>query len=350
MELHTDRLVFDQHAAEDTAAPSPAPATPKPAPDTPSSTTSMAPPLDVHGKVTIGEGQITKFRFRDLQADVSVIKGLLQSTQTFKLFGGTYEGNVRSNLAQADPDYTIKAKLADIDARAATNELTSVHNALQGLLNTELSLSGKGTDWDTISKTLTGDGKVHIAKLKLTTLDIMPKLAAGLQTTSTLAGFNVPPDLAERSFETLEGSFRVLKGKIMSDDLQLLGQDVQLLGKGVLGLDQSLSFDGAALLLGKLAGSFGKRAAFLQDKAGRIRLPLAIRGTVTKPTIGLNQDSLKDLAKKSLQDKAGKGVQQLLQQALPKQKSDKEPATTDTTKQPAPQQQLEKTLKGLFKR
>ena len=69
-----------------------------------------------------------------------------------------------------------------------------------------------------------------------------------------------------------------------------------------------------------------------------------------EPAIGLNQDSLKDLAKKSLQDKAGKGVQQLLQKALPKQKSDKEPATTDTTKQPAPQQQLEKTLKGFFKR
>ena len=346
MELHTDRLVFNQQADVDTAAPAPA----KPKPDTPSARTSMAPPLDVRGKVTIGEGQITNLRFRDLQADVSVIKGLLQSTQTFKLFGGAYEGNIRSNLAQADPDYTIKAKLANIDARAATNELTSVHNALHGLLNTELNISGQGFDWDSISKTLTGGGKVQIAKLKLTTLDIMPKVAAGLQTTSTLAGFNVPPDLAERSFETLQGSFRVLKGKILSDDLQLLGQDLQLSGKGVLGLDQSLSFDGAALLLGKLAGSFGKRAAFLQDKAGRIRLPLAISGTVTKPTIGLNQSYLTDLAKKSLQDKAGEGVQQLLQKALPKQKSDKEPATTDTTKQPAPQQQLEKTLKGLFKR
>jgi hypothetical protein len=182
-----------------------------------------------------------------------------------------------------------------------------------------------------------------------------------------VAGFTVPADLADRSFDAMKATLRMEQGKIYSDDLQLWGPEVQLLGKGFLGLDQSLQFDGTALLLGNLAQSFGKQASFLLDQQGRIQLPVAIQGTVTQPKIALNESSLMDLARQALTDKvekeATKELGKALDKAVPGLGKDilpggGQPAAPDDaqTGQTKPKQedeslkQLEKGLKSLFKR
>jgi hypothetical protein len=195
----------------------------------------------------------------------------------------------------------------------------------------------------------------------------MPKLVKSLDAVGTVAGFAVPDDLADRSFDAMKATLRLKQGKIYSDDVKLWGPDLELLGQGFLGLDQSLQFDGAALLLGKLAQSFGKKASFLLDQEGRIRLPLAIQGTVTQPNIALSESSLLDLARKALTGKveqqATKELGKILDKAVPGLGSDILPgggvpaapggAQTDQEeqkKEDEPLKQLEKGLKGLFKK
>ena len=373
LELRANRLLFDQQAASSSESPQSAPG-PSSAP--------AAPPLNLRGNVNIDEGRVKQFSFEQLHADISLLNGLLKSAQTFRMYGGAYEGQVQANLAQAAPEYTMQVKLAGLNAGQAVNELTSVQDVLLGKLNTDFNFSGKGFTWEAISTTLTGKGKVQIDELKVTTLDLMPKLAAGLQTVSTLTGFTVPANLAERSFDTLRSTFRIVEGKIHSDDVKLWGPDVELTGEGFLGLDQSLKFEGFAFLLGKLASSFGPRAAFLQDQEGRIALPLAVQGSITKPQVALNESYLAEAAKKALtkgvEESAGKELQKLLnkdtsekgeaptkalqnvlEQALPGKPTDHpssktggtqtEKAQKENPKEQIPQQQLEKTLKGLFK-
>jgi hypothetical protein len=374
LELRANSLLFDQQAGASSESPQPAPG-PSPAP--------TAPPLNLRGNVNIAKGRVQQFRFEKLQADLSLLNGLLKSVQTFRMYGGSYEGQVQANLAQAAPEYTMQVKLAGLNAGKAVNELTSVHDVLLGKLNTDLNLSGKGFTWEAISTTLTGQGKVQINDLKVTTLDLMPKLTAGLQTVSALTGFTVPANLAERSFDTLRSTLRIVEGKIHSDDLKLWGPDVELTGTGFLGLDKSLKFEGIAFLLGELANSFGPRAAFLKDEEGRIALPLAVQGSITRPQVALNESYLAEAAKKALtkgllekgagkelqkllnQDTLEKGeapekaLQNVLEQALPgksteptsskrgRKKTDK--TQQEDTREQAPQQSLEKTLKGLFK-
>ncbi|ETX09243.1 MAG: hypothetical protein ETSY2_00640 [Candidatus Entotheonella gemina] len=344
VDLNAERFVFDQQAA-----PAPAPASgnaPTPSSDAPAST---VPPINVNGNMAVAAGSITGIHFQNLKAAFSILNGRVKSQQTVQVFGGTYQGDLTANLAQTKPDYQLALKLADLQAGDMANTLTSAPNILIGLLNTDLKFRGKGTGWNDISTTLTGTGKLNLTNFKLTTLDVMPKLAKGLSAAGTIAGFTVPDDLSTRSFDKLKANIRVKDGKIHSDDLKLWGPDVQLLGKGLIGLDRSLAFDGTAVLLGKLAKSFGKRAKFLLDQEGRINIPLAIEGTVTQPRIALNENHFVDLAQRALtqqvKDKAGKEVKKLLDQVLPGAKSDDKSGDS-----PEPLKELDKAIKGLFNR
>jgi AsmA protein len=309
----------------------------------------MLPPINLRGHITLAEGSITGIDFQNLKAVFSLINGLAESQQTVQLFGGAYQGHLTANLAQVKPDYQLEIKLADMQADDMVTTLTSAPHILFGLLNTDLAFSGKGFAWEDISTTATGSGKLNLNDFKLTTLDIMPKLAKSLAVISTVAGFTVPDDLSTRSFDQVKATLRLKDGKVNSDDLKLSGPDVQLLGTGMIGLDSSLAFDGIAVLLGQLATSLGQRAKFLMDNEGRITIPLAIQGTVTQPRIALNETHLTDLAQRAVtqqvKEKGEKEVEKLLNKVLPGDKRSDKPADS-----PSPLKELDKTLKGLFNR
>ncbi len=353
VDLKAQRLVFDQQSPSPSAAPpasSPAPSSGTSTSGTSTDASGMqAPPINARGNLSIAGGRITGIAFSHLKAVFSILNGLVNSQHTVQMFGGAYEGTLNANLAQSKPDYQFAIKLANMQAGEVANTFTSTPNILFGLLHSDLKFRGKGLDWSDISTTITGTGKLNLTNFKLTTLDVMPKLAKGLSAASTIAGFIVPDDLSTRSFDKLKATLRFQDGKIHSDDLTLWGPDVQLLGKGGVGLDRSLAFDGTAVLLGKLAQSLGKRAKFLMDAEGRINIPLAIQGTVTQPRIALNEDHLTDLAQRALtqhvKKKAGKEVEKLLDQVLPSDQSGDQKGEA-----PNPLKELNKTIKGLLGR
>jgi uncharacterized protein involved in outer membrane biogenesis len=378
VDVQSQRLVFDQRGGAETSAA----ATSAPQADTSASAPPkpLAPPVNLRGKATIAEGRIKGFEFRQLVADFSLIGGLFKSAQSFRMFDGTYSGKLQANLAQPRPDYTVDMQLDDVNAGSLVNEMAPVKNVLLGVLNTNVKLSGKGLDWKSISKTLTGNAGVQISSLKLTTLDLMPKLTATLEGVSKIAGFSVPEGLAQRSFDTLNAALQVTKGKIQAENLKLSGQDLLVLAQGLIGLDTSLNLQGTAFLLDKLAAGFGKKAAFLRDKEGRIPIPFTLRGSLTKPIVAPNERALLELAQKAVLgqvgQKAGEELQKLLppavsgstgsapgklnpptindlQNLLPSSSSDK-PASpsveTESKQKEKPQDALQKSLKGLFNR
>ena len=358
LDLHTEHLIFDQQPAA-AASTAQAPAQPK-APTKPAISTAQGPhatpmpPLNLHGTATIAEGRIKHLPFQQLHADFALDNGRLKSTQTFIMYGGTYQGELEADLAQASPDYALDMKLAQVNAGSLVNELTSAKNVLHGILTSDLKASGRGLTWPEISTTLTGKGKVQITDLKLTSLELMPTLAQGLHEVSQLAGFSLPAGLTERSFDTLQGAFHIVQGKVHADNMRLAGPEVEVQAKGTLGLDQSLAFEGTAFLLSPLAASFGPSAAFLRDKDGRIPLPFTVEGTVQQPQIAVNETYVLDLVRKSLTEKGGEKAEQelqrLLQKVLPGNPAAPEPTEKGEQKNATPQEQLEKVLKGLLKK
>jgi AsmA-like C-terminal region/Domain of Unknown Function (DUF748) len=299
LDVRAQRLVFDQREAH----------TPAPTPDLqPTPTTQMEPsqpmlpPMTLTGKVIIAEGRLKPLNVQQMTAHLSLLKGVLNTTQQMILYGGSYQGAMQVNLTQPEPSYTLDAKVAGLDAGQALGELTPDKNVLLGVLDTDMHLSGRGFAWDVISKTLSGDGHVKVTEAQLTNFDLIPKLAHLLQNIGGLVGLTMPSGWEEQAFRTIEGDWRLLQGRILTDHLQLRAEGMEALLTGSVGLDQSIDYTGNLFLPAQLISRRGASILLRQDDAGRVIVPFTVKGMVGAPRLALNEKALIDPAKEELVD------------------------------------------------
>jgi hypothetical protein len=346
LELRAERLAFDQSKA--TAAVS------QPAASSAPVSLPALPLPNLHGTVTIAEGRLQHLQFQQMVADLSCLDGRLNSTQTLHLYGGTLQGQLEANLTQAAPHSTFKIALVNVNAGRLLDDLTPAKNVPHGTLNTSFQGSGQGLTWPAISHTLTGTGTVLVTDLALPMLARLPTPTPGLQAVGKLAGFSLPTSLNEHAFDTLQGTFDIVPGQLHTNDMRLSGKEVTAQVRGMLGFNQHLDFVGTMFLLDSLAATLGPGAAFLRDQEGRVPLPFTVHGTVTQPRIALDEAYLLELTQKSLRGKVGGQIgtelQNLLQKPLPGKPGGQEPARPGKEEKANPQELLERTLRGLFKR
>ena len=307
MDLRAQRLVFDQPRAK---APVPA----RPPPSGPTNKAPAAkmtlPPVTLNGTVRVAEGQYKHLRFQQLTADVTLVQGLLKSKQQAKLYGGSYQGMVQMNLAQAGPAYSWDARVAGLHLGEAAIALMPAKNFLEGVLTAQLKLAGQGLTWTAIRQTLSGEGNLQITNARFTPPDAMPEPRREVTIISPLGKMTTYINLKRHAFNAVEAIFRIGQGKVYSDHLQLSGNDIQILAKGYLGLDQSLSYNGNLVLSGKRASERTILAAFLRDIHGRITLPFTVKGTVHDPKILVDTRDVLARARSTLTGKTGKEMEE----------------------------------------
>ena len=359
IDVRAQRLVFDQqrpHAPAPTHTPAPTPdAQPRPATQTAPSQPTL-PPVILSGQVSIAEGRIQQLNFQQMTADLSLVEGLLKSTQQMKLYGGSYQGATQVDLTQSEPSYTLDARVAGLNIGRALDDLTPAKNTLLGVLDTDVRLSGRGFARDVLQKTLSGDGHVKIADAQLTHFDLFPKLMHLLQNMGGLVGFTLPSDWEQSSWRTIEGDWRLQQGKILTDHLRLRREGVEALLSGHVGLDQALEYTGTLFLPAKVIARRGVPLILRQDDAGRVMVPFTVQGTVSAPRISVDEQALMDRAQEELVDtvrkRLGGKIDELLGQPSapdpPRQESDK--TGPETGERPRRPRWPEKILQDLFRR
>jgi AsmA protein len=299
IDVRTQRLIFDRRGAN---APAPAPEPQSgPVAQTPPAKPRL-PPMTLTGTVSVAEGRIRTLDFRQMTADLNLVKGILKTTQQMTLYGGSYQGTMQVDLTSSQPSYTLDAKFAGLDVGQVINDLTPAKNVLLGALDTDMRLSGRGFTWEGINKTLGGHGNVKITEAQLTTFDLLPKLVPLLQNVGGLAGLTLPSAWEHDPFRTIEGDWRLHQGKLLTDHLRLRGEGIEVLLKGSVGLDQSIDYAGDLFLPAKVIGLRGAPTVLRHDNAGRVILPFMVEGTVTAPQIAFDENALVDLAKEELVD------------------------------------------------
>ncbi len=236
-----------------------------------------------------------------MKADATLKDGVLKSTQTFKSYGGSFEGEANANLTKVDPEYSFNMKLADIGLGGVAAQFAPVKGMLGGLLNTELAISGRGLEWETISKSLTGSGDFNLAKAEIKGLDLSTGSMSALTSLGSLAGFSVPKDLISgKSIDTIKSAFKIQDGKVSTEALSLSGGGLEALGKGHVGLDMSLDYEGSITLSDSIVKKLGKNASFLADDRGNIVLPFGLGGTLAAPAVAVDSEQLLAVAKKAV--------------------------------------------------
>ena len=269
------------------------------------SSTSGAP---MSGRVTAASGTLQKLPFEDLVADWTWKDGAVTLAPRARALGGTIAARVETNVRQAGAATRAGLEVSSLDARRLVESLTSVRDVLSGSLTARMDLQSRGLSWDAISKTARGEGRLTVADAELKTVQLMPKVVEALGAIGAVAGFSVPPGLQSSKFSRLETSLQLADGRLATPDLTLAGRDASAVASGSVGLDRALSYEGRVTLAATVVKSLGSVGRYVADPQGRLALPFRVSGTVSAPSVAIDQGVVAELGRRALARQAGERI------------------------------------------
>lgn len=304
-------------------------------------------PLQANGSLRIGETTWKGLAVRDFLAEYTLRDNQLTvSRMTGKVAGGSFSNRLRVDLRRPGLAYEADIALQGVQAEALLPALApQAAETLFGVLELKTSLAARGTSWETISRSLSGDGAMTVADGRL----VSPSLVKGLASYLHIADFD------EIRFRDLRGKARVAAGQVAIDSA-LLGERLKLFPKGALGLDGSLNLSMDTRLSPELAARIDRRGQvvrFLADPEGWSQVPLLVTGTWQAPRFGIDPKGVQAQATRALQQELQRGIDKLLDKSRPAPPPVGPDAPAEPAPPPAPkpaQQLIEESLKQLLGR
>jgi AsmA protein len=182
------------------------------------------------------------------------------------------------NAVQADP--------------LLTAFLPKAAGSLLGAMNLTFDLDGRGSQWKSMSRNLSGAGDMLVSDGRL----VSPGLVKGFSSIVQLS------DLKDIQFENFKAQFKVVNGKVQLDS-QLTSERLKLSPQGSIGLDGSLDLGLDTRLSPELSAKLDKGGSvtrYLQDQDGWTQLPLLLTGDFSSPRFGLDPKGINRQASKAL--------------------------------------------------
>jgi hypothetical protein len=252
------------------------------------------------GRITAASGRLQKLPFEDLVVDWTSSDGSLTLSPSLRAFGGVVRGRVDTDFANPKSESRVAMDVQGVQAQPLAETLTTTRNVVSGTLTATMTVSSRGLDWEALSKTGRGDGRLSLAGAELKTVELMPKVASTLRTVGSVAGFQVPASLESTRFNTLETALRLADGRLMTPGMSLTGRDVAATADGWIGLDRTLSYDGRLVLGPGIVKSFGNAGRYIADGQGRVGLPFRVSGQISSPKVVIDESVALDLGRRIL--------------------------------------------------
>ncbi|MFH2045077.1 MAG: AsmA family protein [Pseudomonadota bacterium] len=281
-----------------------------------------APDLKAQGKISIKKCKYNKSDFENVSAEIQYENAVATLKNiSFDSFDGNIKANAKVNLSDMQsPKWDMDLATKNINVNKVLNQFTSIQDTLFGNVNSNLSIQGKGSDWNIISKSLAGKGSADITNGKLANVNILDAVSEsllkfkGLNMVAQAIAPEKQKSLNETAFKDLAGKFSIEAGKIALDTMKISAKDFILSGKGAIGLDKSLDLNTAVLLTKSASERFqkDKTLKYLLNNDQQLEIPCTIKGDVTSPQIAADGNSLNRL----LGNAASKVVQEQVQKKL----------------------------------
>ncbi|MDG5467047.1 AsmA family protein [Deltaproteobacteria bacterium IMCC39524] len=241
--------------------------------------------------------------FKLSQMDGNVAGGSFRTTASVDLRkkGLAYSANLDLNAVQADP--------------LLTAFLPKAAGSLLGAMNLSVDLDGRGSQWKSMSRNLSGAGDMLVSDGRLAS----PGLVKGFSSIVQLS------DLKDIQFENFKAQFKVVNGKVKLDS-QLTSERLKLSPQGSIGLDGSLDLGLDTRLSPELSAKLDKGGSvtrYLEDQDGWTQLPLLLTGDFSSPRFGLDPKGINRQASKALGQELNRQLDKLFR---PKDSS----STTET--------------------
>jgi hypothetical protein len=250
---------------------------------------------DVEADGTIKVDRLVNGRLevRGLQAHAVLRNGQLElETARARLWQGTVDASgTRLNLNAARPEWNLRATLQGIDMGKAMAEISDEAPPLQGQVDSNLTVVGRGSSWEEVAPTVSGRGTVTLKGGVLTSVDLGGRVASGLAQGLHMVGmFGEAKEDGSAKGRTPLGnvttSFTVRNGWLdLENPLSINSPFGAVNLKGRIGLSQQLDLHGRVSLsppfLSKTLGAFR-----LHPRVA-VGVPVAVGGTLDQPTVTL---------------------------------------------------------------
>ena len=273
-------------------------------------------PLHATGTIKVAETIWKGLAIKDFLAQYELKDNILNLTRMDgRVAGGSFSNTARIDLGRKGLSYSATVGLKAIQADPLlTAFVPKAAGSLLGALDLALAVDGRGTQWQALSRNLSGNGNMLVADGRL----ISPGLVKGLSTSLQL------PELNDIQFRNFSGQFKIMDGKVNIDS-QMLSDSLKLFPKGTVGLDGSLNLGLDTRLsptLSKKIDREGGVMSYLADSEGWSRVPLLLKGTFASPTFGLDPKGVQEQATKAISGELGRQIDKLF----------KKPESSDTGK------------------
>jgi AsmA protein len=224
--------------------------------------------------------------------------------------GGSFSNSARVDLGKKGLAYSADLDVQTVQAGPLLAAFApKVADSLSGAMNLDLDVKGRGTQWETLSKKLSGQGNVLLADGRV----VSPGLVKGF------ASFLQLSDTDEISFSTFQGDVKIADGKLQLDS-SLLSEQFKLFPKGTIGLDGAMDLSMDTRLSPQLSDRLDKKGnvtKYLTDEEGWSQLPLLISGNYASPAFSLDPKGMKSQAQEALSKELGRQINKLFKQPEP---------------------------------
>ncbi len=263
-------------------------------------------PITFAGRVSVAKGRFEKVKFSNLGAVMSY-KGtrFTLNKMGFSAFGGRMSGSAWADLGSSSPAFGSSMKMSGVEINEAVSAFTKLGGMIYGKASSDINISGEGTVFEDVKRTLSGRGSMNVGQGRLTNTNLL-KGAGGA---ASLLGLGAGND--ETQFDAVKAEFTISDGKVNVSRGIIATKDWALSVSGYIGLDRSLNMKSGMALSDRLASIIpaNRRDLFPRDASGRLQIPMKIRGTVTSPRFTLDTAVMGKAAGEAARKKLEKKVE-----------------------------------------
>jgi AsmA protein len=300
-------------------------------------------PLHASGAITVAETVWKGLAVKNFLAQYELKDNILNFTRIEgQVAGGTFSNSARVDLGKKGLVYSAKLGLKAIQSDPLlTAFVPRAAGSLLGATDLTFALDGRGTQWQTLSRNLSGNGNLLVVDGRL----ISPGLIKGLSSLLQLS------ELKDIPFDKFKAEFKVVDGKVKLDS-QILSTMLKLFPKGTIGLDGSLNLGLDTRLSPELSSRLDKKGgitSYLADEDGWTRMPLLLKGNFASPHFGFDPKGIQAQASKAIGQELSRQLDKLLKRQDSSQKTDQQ----QTGEEPPPAEDparklLQDSLRKLF--
>jgi AsmA protein len=311
-------------------------------------------PLNARGNLRVAKATLGNMVFEKVVLGLNAAGGRLRLNPiSAALLGGSYNGDVRIDVASRTPVLSVDEKIEGVDLAELAQAMFGQQN-ITGKIDGGFTLTGRGEDMAAVQRSLSGNMKFALADGSYEGTDIWYELRRA----RALLKRETPPEPtlpARTRFSAVTASGVVENGVMRNDDLFAELPFMQLTGKGSVDLAAAtVDYGLTARVLERPESLSGISADELDDFTEAV-IPLKITGSLTAPSVKPDVERMvrdkveEDLKGKLLDRLRGRDIKEPPAEDAPAEDAPAEGAPTEEASEETEPQDPEDVIKDELK-